>query len=196
MKTLSIIIFLILISCKQNDNFDNIIVEQNFPQIKLSLIVNIKNRLNDIELSEISKKIYNKYDGENYESVFIKYMLPNIIEGTGSYATTHYRPNLEINRYELSNEEIEKIKLKFKIKGDYWVDRKLLIQFKKVNDSMYLKQYGDDYSHGKIGVIKEVKDLDTIYHIIDNDYGEYYVHFNSGDLAIFDTKGMIFQFAN
>ena len=147
----------IAISCAQKENIENVTIEQEIPGIKLMATVQIQNRLEHDELKEYAEKIYSNYNGDKYENVFIKYMLPNMIDGTGSYATTHYNPNLEISIYEMTNAEIGKVKSHFKIKQPYWIEGKILIQFKKVNEKYFMKQYANDLSTGEEEVIRQIK---------------------------------------
>lgn len=199
MKNIFLIIvlsFLMFISCDTKPNYvDYINVEQKIPKIKLSITVYISKRINSDELQKLAEKIYDEYDGKNYENVFIVYLLPNMEFGKGSYAISHYNPELSLKINELTEDEIIKIKHNFPISKRYWIDGKMLIEIGKEKHEYYVKQFGDDLSTGKKLLTKEIRNLDTIYRFHDNDFGEYYLLDSNNDLSIYDKQGYICSYS-
>lgn len=184
-----------LVSCNSKLEYvEDIYVEQEIPKIKLSLTVNISKRVNSEELSGLAEKIYNSYDGSEYESVFIIYMLPKMAFDNGSYASSHYNPDLEIKIYDLTDEEILKIQNNFSISDRYWFDRKILFEILKEENKYYIHQFGSDLTTEKRELVKEVKGSDTLYRFKNNEFGEYYLLNRNNDLSIYDEKGFIYKF--
>lgn len=199
MKNIFLIIvlsFLMFISCDTKPDYvDYINVEQKIPKIKLSITAYISKRINSDELQKLAEKIYDEYDGKNYENVFIVYLLPNMEFDKGSYAISHYNPELNLKINELTEDEIIKIKHNFPISKRYWIDGKMLIEIEKEKHEYYVKQFGDDLSTGKKLLTKEIRDLDTIYRFHDNDFGEYYLLDSNNDLSIYDKQGYICSYS-
>lgn len=191
------LILLIFVSCSfENDNVESISERVNIPNIKLSIDVKIKSRLDKNEITEIANEIYNKYDGHTYENVFIEYTLPGMIYGNGIYASSHFMPQIQVQFYGLTNSESLKIKKTFKINDRFWYDDnwRMILQIIKENEKYYLKKYACDLSSSKEELNRKVNSPDTIYYIPDAIDNAYYLIDNSNELSIFDNQGFVYGF--
>lgn len=191
------LILMILVSCDfENDNVVSISERVNIPNIKLSIDVIIKSRLDKSEITELANEIYDKYDGHTYDNVFIEYTLPGMIYGNGIYATSHFMPKLQVQFFGLTDSESSKIINSFKIKDRFWYDDnwRMILQIIKENEKYYLKKYAYDLTSGKEELIRKVNSTDTLYYIPDAVDNAYYLIDSSNELSIFDEQGFVYGF--
>lgn len=191
------LILMILVSCDfENNNVVSISERVNIPNIKLSIDVIIKSRLDKSEITELANEIYDKYDGHTYDNVFIEYTLPGMIYGNGIYATSHFMPQLQVQFFGLTDSESSKIINSFKIKDRFWYDDnwRMILQIIKENEKYYLKKYAYDLTSGKEELIRKVNSTDTLYYIPDAVDNAYYLIDSSNELSIFDEQGFVYGF--
>lgn len=198
MKTLIYLFFTFLfISCEyKNENIETITERVNIPNVKLSLDIKIKSRLDKNEINEIAQELYKNYNGYSYENVFMEYSLPEMIHGNGIYATSHFMPQIQVQLYGLTNSESIKLVKSFNINDRYWFDDnwRMIIQIIKENDIYYLKKYAYDMSSSKQELIRKVNSPDTLYFIPNAIDHAYYLIDSSNELSLFDEKGFVYGF--
>lgn len=64
---------------------------------KLSLDIRVSRKLSKAELMSAARAIYKSANGVKYKFVFITYYLPGMKVGAGAWATTHFKPRLDID---------------------------------------------------------------------------------------------------
>lgn len=195
---LIILLTILAVSCNTKKDIDNVLnvsIDQNNPKIKLVLIITLFERINKEKLDEISEKLYDRYDGEDYENVFFTYYLMDMEIGNGSYARAQYNPK-ESKILGLTESEKIKIFSHFNLVGRYWIDdmAQLILQIEKEDNKYYIKKYAADFSNDKELLIRSVKDIDTVYKISDAEDGAYYLIDSNDELSIFDNQGYINKF--
>jgi hypothetical protein len=65
----------------------------NIPSIKRSVVVRLSREISHDDLVDIGTRIRER--DKNYERVFIEYYLPEMREGAGAWAVTHWNPKLD-----------------------------------------------------------------------------------------------------
>jgi len=194
MKKLSLVIIVILIlsfiSCSKKSNNYEIINEESLHNIKTSLNIRLKEKVNKNTLREIANELYSSRN--NFERVFIVYYLPGMEVDKGGWATTHFNPNLEIvilgteNDLKLNNND--QTEIKGKIIGS-WIDNTMGINYKLISDNkkLYMVQFFKDGSSLKENIIK--KKIGGIESLIDPDDSKgYYRIETDGKLSLYDKQ--------
>jgi len=92
------IIIIFFISCSKKSNNYEIINEKSFLNVKTSLDIRLKEKVDKSTLREIAYELYN--NRKNFERVFIVYYLPGMEVDKGGWATSHFNPNLKIEILE------------------------------------------------------------------------------------------------
>ena len=85
-----------------------IISDSDFRNEKRSVDVRLKNKVTLDTLGEIARNIKTLQE-ESYNKTFIFYYLPNMEVGAGAWATSHFRPELDVKIMGLSLEQEGKI---------------------------------------------------------------------------------------
>lgn len=163
------------------------------PTIKLSVDIILSKRINETELEKLGKQIYKKYNGKKYKNVFIEYLLPNMTEGNGAYATTHFNPNLEVVLYGLSDDDIDKIKANGFTDKKYWIDdgMGIIVTITEENNQLYLNRYFRSLEHDRKKLMY-VAGTDTLYEVKGSTGGEFYRINSLGELEQYDDRGLVY----
>jgi|GEM_PF-5621916 len=199
MKKMLLFILLILFSCeKKIENFkdENVIKISetgNTPKVKRGFEVVINKRLDETELQTLGNYIYQYFDGEKFQNFFINYYLKGMIIGNGSYASTHFTPNLEVNLTGLSQNEIENIKANNFHEKRFWIDDgfKNIISFRKENNKILMYRYFSDFSKDIREIKFKIQNNDTIFIVPNRINGEEYRINMENDLEQYDNQGYV-----
>lgn len=191
----------ILFSCNEKDNSPipfvvDVLIYDKIPNQKLSLNVILSERIEENELESVAKKIYEKYNGNDYTNVFVVYYQNGMRIGNGGYATTHFRPNLEVDIYGLSNKMIDGINQANIETKNYWIDDdwQSLATIRRINNQFELYRIGSDLSTGSFPLqIRLSKEKDTVFYE-QRDSGRTYYFINSqGQIEVSDENGLIYK---
>ncbi len=192
-----IAIFIFTISgCKESKIYE-IIDENSMQNIKTSITVRLKKKIDEAQLKKIASEIRNN-DRQRYERIFIEYYLPEMEINKGAWATSHFNPDLEIKMlgstkgFEEKNNNTDD-----KIQGEIigrWIDNtapggiytlinnnndySMLIKYK--DGSVMTEELSRKNVAGKIQFIKK-----------GNSFGEFYMITPNNSLGIFDNDGLI-----
>ncbi len=163
--------------------------------INLSLDVKLNERINKTELKKLGNQIYKKYNGRKYEKVFINYLIIGMMDDNGSYATTHFNPELKVVLYGLSNDDINNIKFNETLGNKYWIDDGLgvIITIKKEENQYYLYRYYRTLESDKKKLSLHIEGNETIYEVKGSTGGEYYRINNSDELELYDNNGLVYR---
>ena len=207
MKKTIVIILTILISgisfnsCEEKDSspipfVENILVYNEIPKQKLSLDVILNERIDNSELENVAKRIYRNYGGSDYAVVFIVYYQIGMQIGSGGYASSHFRPNLEIEIYGLTNKMIDTIKQSNSETNNYWIDDDWLslATIRKVNNKFELYRIGSDLSTVTLPLnYKLNKDKDTVFYDKRDNGITFYLKNVQNQIEVSDEKGLIYK---
>ena len=93
---------------EQDDVSYSIINSTATAGIKRSLDVRLNKRVAEDTLRALALKLKSQ-DSRDYDRTFITYYLPGMTVGAGAWATTHFRPDLEVKIWGLWTEEEKKL---------------------------------------------------------------------------------------
>lgn len=86
----------------------SVIAIRRIPGIRRSLDVRLNRKVSKDALSAIARDLRSR-DSAQYERTFIAYYLPGMKVGSGAWATTHFKPDLEVKILGLSVEEEQEL---------------------------------------------------------------------------------------
>lgn len=178
------------------EDFSYKIIEANrLGTIKCVLTVRLSKKVSEETLRQLAIKLRDKQP-KRYDRMFITYYLPGMTVGTVAWATTHFKPKLDIRILGMTAEEEQNILKKRKnISGKIigiWIDEfhgKITI-IKKSSGYVIQTKYKDG-SGGTKNVIDFKARGKLAFKEKGNTRGEYYVIEKSGDLSIYDSLGLI-----
>lgn len=198
-KALIYSILLVMTSCSGQSALEKynckILDTETMGSIKKTFYVHIPEQLTELQLKEIATQI--RHENNQYQRLFIFYLLPNMEIGSGAWATTHYNPNLEIKIMGVDKkleEAMKSVDLSEGEKVGKWYDKTpyaehSVIVFKIAGKYKMKQMYRD-------GSINE-KDL-QFYNtdgkskfVYKNKFGEYLMIENDGRLGQYDKDGLI-----
>ncbi|WP_375560203.1 hypothetical protein ACE193_21220 [Bernardetia sp. OM2101] len=163
---------------------------------KAAIDIRLSDRASIEQLTAMANAMKEKYP--DYKRYFIGYYLPNDKVGTGYWATTHFDPDLYVNRIGLSLTEYEEmINRNIKYKGTKiikWFEEsgKLssLRVISKLDNSKYILT--EEYSDGSSSEKPIQKKGDK--YIYKNDFGEYYKIEKDGKLGWYTKEERFFLY--
>jgi len=180
---------------KRPDNY-KIINEKSFLNIKTSLDIRLKEKVDKNTLREIANELYN--NRKHFERVFIVYYLPGMEVDKGGWATSHFNPNLEIKIIGTTKEGHKKISQKDnevegeKILGS-WIDEQIhglegrIIIYRK-KGHLFMRKVFKDGSIGNYECIEyQVENQKRIKKKNDK-FGDYFVIDSNKDLWYGDAE--------
>lgn len=202
---LLLLISTIITNCKNpkdkwvEQNIDFKLYENHIiPNLKYSSDIVLEKKLTREELEDLAYYFYRKKDLGKYKNSFLVYYLPNMKIGNGGWASTHFRPNLELEIYGLSVED-EKHLLENKFQPNpkqqligEWIDEwgMFIFSIYKENKQLFGRYHYTDGSN-------ETNTLHTKgTKIFDNKkytHNEYYLLSKNYELGIYDEKGLIYH---
>ncbi len=177
----------------------SIINDQSYTNVKRSVDVRLKNRITIEQLTSLAHEI-NNLNKKSFKRTFILYYLPDMKVDAGAWASTHFNPNLKVEILGATIEEVQKLMEPIarnnnqKLIGNYFKDRgfKSRISIFKENGKIFKQDVALDGSQG----IQEFKGSQTsqglrLDEIEGNDYSEFYLINNDGNLESRDDQGLI-----
>lgn len=179
----------------------SIVDEKVTPGIKRVLTVRLEREITEARLTQLAWHL-KSLDARQYERTFILYLLPEMLEGKGAWASTHFIPNLEVESYGLSAEQkaaLSKLDSREPIDNAVgtWIDDRphmgARITIYRIGGKASLTYRYKDQSFGEFA-IKESNHNGAPRFDYDPDRGngEYFIINSDGDLQEFDAEGLIF----
>ncbi|MCB7130413.1 MAG: hypothetical protein J3T61_12850, partial [Candidatus Brocadiales bacterium] len=180
------------------DDVTYTIIDKNIvPGIKRSLDIQLNRKVSEDVLKSIAMKLKNS-DPKSYERTFIGYYLPGMKVNSGSWATTHFNPNLEVRILGLTVEQEEALNQQpadpsREIIGN-WLDERpsagIRITIFRKNGKLFMENKYRDGSAG-IAELSETRSQDGRRFDYKPDRGnsEYYLINSKGELQQLDQDG-------
>lgn len=181
-----------------NETQYTIINEEKMENIKTSIDVRLESEVNKETITKIANEL--RKDGRrNYQRVFINYYLPGMEVGNGTWALSHFNPNLEVQILGLTKDEktqlLEKTSLFESNLIGRWIDNTPytggVITISRNANILELSIKYKDGSEASKKLIEKIVNGQKRWIEKDNVFGEYYVLNNDGNLSIYDTEGLI-----
>lgn len=176
----------------------SIIKEEKMGNIKSTIDIRLKSDVDKEALTKIANKL--KKDGRsNYQRIFINYYLPEMEVGEGAWATSHFNPDLEVQILGITKEEKDKLlKEKSPVQGNLigrWLDDTLFVEsvytISRIGGVLKLTIKYKDGSESVKKLTEKIANKQKRWIEEDNDFGEYYVLNDDGNLSIYDNQGLI-----
>lgn len=164
-------------------------------RIKCSYEIVLEQKISEDDLRALANSI-RAQEGREYDRFFIGYYLPGMKPGAGGWATTHFDPTLEVKILGLTiDQETElRARLKGKQADGAWIDQGLgtrALLLRHTDAGFFMDWYSPDSPVLTYELSVHERYGQARYIIKDNDFGEYYTIAGNGDLAIWDTEGLI-----
>lgn len=180
-----------------NDVTYTIIDENIVPGSKRSLDIRLNRKVSEDVLTTIAMKLKNA-DSNTYDRTFIGYYLPDMQVNAGSWATTHFNPDLEVRIQGLTIEQEEALRQQpadqsREIIG-VWLDERPFagsrITIFREDDKVFLE---NKYKDGSAGIAELVETPSQhgrrFDYNPDRGNGEYYLITDNGELQQLDQDG-------
>ncbi len=181
-------------------DFEYVIVgEDTMLNYKRSLDVRLSKKVSERELRSLAYELKNS-DPTTYERTFIGYYLPNMTIDEGSWATTHFNPNLDVRVLGFSIKQERAVR---EVQYDRsrqtlgtWLDETPggwgTTMF-RLNGQLYRENVYRDGSRGSVSeLVSHTKGTQTV--LFDkqrSDAGEFYWIDDQGNLQMWDSEGRI-----
>jgi len=203
---LLLIISLFAFSCQKTETEQipfvvRMIHVHTVPNVKKGFDVIINQRLNEAQLADVARKIYETNDGDEYAKFFINYYLEGQTIGNISYASSHFTPDFEVKIYGMSQQYKEYIEDMVKAKRPFWIDEACpcLVKIEKLKGFHMMKRATvelgkTDITYDLIQLNPKVVDGDTLFYKVNSDVGEYYKFNSVGNIESYDNQGLIDTF--
>lgn len=198
-KSLLVLVTILIatfVSCSKKSYDYEIINEESLKNIKTSLNIRLKEKVDKNALSEIANELYSSR--KKYERVFIVYYLPGMEVNKGGWATSHFNPNLDIVilgfENDIENKLANDVEIIEGILLGKWIDNSSVggIYYLTNNKGNYtMKIVYSDGSKSIDKLQKKTVSNKTRYIEKDNSFGEYYIINADSTLGIFDKDGLI-----
>lgn len=203
----TLVIFVVLVGLASSSMASNIPIDVNYEIIKKDTLGSIKCSL-DVRINKkVSKEVLRSLaidlknaQHQSYDRIFINYYLPDMEVGHGSWATSHFNPDLKVVIQGLTAEEESKLKAGGAQKSSgnivgMWLNDSPYMGHKitilKENGKFWMVREYKDGSSGKYELIKATKSGKDSYTEKGNQHGEYYLVDGAGNLSSYDPYGLI-----
>ena len=179
----------------RHDKIVDISEETSFESSKRSLTVHLAEPIDEATLTSIARSLQS--EKPNFGRTYIEYYLPNMVEGAGAWATTHFDPDLNVEILGLSVDEIEQV-------SNAPTDPNLIgrwvaqadgytIMIRREGNHLLLTRTYADGSEGEHLIRERQAPRGTRYDFIeDSDTGDYFVLRADGDLEARDDLGLVY----
>jgi hypothetical protein len=179
----------------RHDKIAGISEEVSFGSSKRSLVVRLTEPIDEATLTSIARGLQS--EKPSFVRTYIEYYLPDMVEGAGAWATTHFDRDLNVEILGLSVDELEQVSnapTDPNIIGR-WVAQadgyKIMIR-REGNRLLLTRTYADG-SEGEHLIRERQAPRGTRYDFIENsDTGDYFVLRADGGLEARDDLGLIF----
>ncbi|WP_417910707.1 hypothetical protein [Candidatus Electronema sp. PJ] len=165
--------------------------------IKLSLDIRLKNKISEKQLRQLALALKGK-EHNKYERIFIFWYLPGMEIDAGAWATTHFKPNLEVRILGVTIEEEKELTASDEKRKGFvigkWFDNSIIGgKYTLMNNNGTITMYIDfaDGSNLEEEMIESSQSNLLRYDDKDeNDHREYYIINSNGELAVYGRSGL------
>tara|TARA_B110000503_G_scaffold71078_1_gene110432 strand:- start:690 stop:1361 length:672 start_codon:yes stop_codon:yes gene_type:complete len=194
-KIIQILFLTFIISCSNKPKYDYAIINEDTDRTfnKTSVEIRLKEEISEANLKNIALEI--KDSRSDYDKVWIFYFLPGQEPGNGAWATTHFKPELNVEILGATKEASSEMNTT-KVTGEIlnsWFENDAMLPNKKylVKESgkMFMKSIhpksklaGDGGEMKKEVFEKKLKN-GIIRYDYKNNHGEYYLIEKNGNLT-------------
>lgn len=179
------------------EDFSYKIIEANrLGRIQCDLTITLSKKVSQETLRQLAIELRAK-ECKRYDRMFITYYLAGMTVDAGAWATSHFVPDLKVHMQGLTAEqERERSTKSDKRSGraiGVWLDEMLdKIAIRHQNGTIVLvQQFGDGSIWNKEMIERQESGRWWYIQKGENTFGEYYVIDHSGDLGVYDHKGLI-----
>jgi len=167
---------------------------------KCSYDIELKQEMTKTDLKAIANQVRSR-EPNKCSKFFIVYYLPNMIRGSGGWATSHFNPNLEVKILGLTIDQEENISKK--ITSDNligsWVDNRPYVgsitTLEKSEGIYTMVTLFNDGGSSEYNMVQKQYDQGTGYtNAKTSEFGEYFIINNQGNLDLYDSDGFIVTF--
>ncbi len=168
------------------------------PGRKRRLDIRLNKRVSEETLRTIALDLKSQ-DSRDYDRTYMAYYLPDMIVDAGAWATTHFKPNLEVRILGLTSEEVEEIVAEpapanWEVLGR-WLDGSSFaggrITIFREDGELFIEEKFKDGSSLNKELIEKKSRLGRRFDPIEGfGNGDYWVLDASGDLQIRDNDGL------
>lgn len=176
-----------------------IISERIIPGVKRDIDVRLSQKISADDLRSIAIKLRNA-DPNRYERTFIGYYLPGMEIGAGSWATTHFNPNLDVQILGLTTSQ-EKLLTQHSDDTSretigVWLDERLFLESRitifREKGKLFMEYLHKDGSSGKREIVERDSPLGRRFERIGgSSAGDHQIIDSSGNLQFRDNEGLI-----
>ncbi|MGO4920636.1 hypothetical protein [Maribacter spongiicola] len=204
-KIIEIILLTFIISCSNKPKYDYILISEVTDRAfnKTSIEIQLKEELSEADLKNIALEI--KGSRDDFDKIWIFYFLPDQEPGNGAWATTHFKPELNVKILGATKEASVKMNTT-KVTGEIvhsWFENDPMLPNNKYlvkeNDKLYMKSiYAKSKLAGDSGEMKEEVFINklkngTTRFDYKNNHGEYYLIEKNGNLGLYDDSGKFME---
>lgn len=204
MRTLSsiaftfFIFFLLTINLFAQDVQYEIINDERQRGVRRSVDVRLEVRTTEVELRELAFTI-RALDNSSYPRTFILYYLPGMKVDAGAWASTHFRPDLEIRIYGMTKNEYERINRTENLNDESevigiwlnempYLERRITILNR--DDDYFLETLYPDGSGGERPLIRDQTPVGIRFRVNINSE-DFYLLRPNGQMELRDSSGLI-----
>ncbi len=180
-------------------NFDCSIIEEesNISLGKVNITLRLKNKISKEDLIKIAMALKNSRP--EYDKLWIFYLLPDMEQGSGAWATTHFSPDLEVEIIGATLEDDEKMSRFDDIEGEVisaWKNEQslmgaILILHKLNGKFIMTTNFKDGQSMQE--ELRKSEDRGLVRYDYDNGHGEYYCIEENGNLGLYEKDGNFYD---
>ena len=180
----------------------SIISDNDYRDVRRSIDVRLDKKVSAEALGTIARKLKNM-EHKRYERTFIVYYLPYMEVGAGAWATSHFKPELEVRILGLTAEEEEKTAREAKNTSrnvvGIWLDDRpyagTTITIYRENEKLYVESKYKDGSGSTEEMTETQSRIGTrLVEKGGNPHGEYFVLDKKGSLQIGDNNGIFLKY--
>lgn len=174
--------------------------DESLRDVKRSVVTLLNKRVSSEVLRSLAFKI-KRFDPVDYERTFMMYYVPGIdpLRGNGTWATTHFNPDIDVRILGLTQEQIETLQNKPFLESrrmiGSWIIEIMglshrLDLFEEDGKVWKEKTYGDE-SSGIVEMVELVSNDGRRFEEIEPRFGEYLWVHSTGELQFWDEEGRI-----
>jgi hypothetical protein len=204
-KIIQILFLTFLISCNNKPKYNYTIINEDTDRSfdKTSIEIQLKEEISEVDLKNIALEIKDSRD--DFDKIWIFYFLPDQKPGNGAWATTHFKPELNVKILGATKEASVKMNTT-KVTGEIlhsWFENDPMLPNNKYlvkeNDKLYMKSiYAKSKLAGDGGEMKEEVFINklkngTTRFDYKNNHGEYYLIEKNGNLGLYNDSGKFME---
>jgi len=189
-----------MVSIPDDVNYE-IINQHSLPNIKRMLDIRLNKKVSKDVLTTIALTL-KKSDPKRYKRTFIGYFLPGMEVNAGSWATSHFNPDLKVEIHGLTVEQEQALKKEpenvSRTVIGRWLDERPGVDNRTTifvrDGKLYMENTYKDGSSGEAELLEKKSPLGRRFEKADgsgSDFGDHWILDASGNLQLRDNRGLI-----